>query len=226
MTHVGPEEAIAWCRDHQTWQVGYCQQYVRTSFGVGSLYGSAAEAWEHVNHKHRTENGNNCPRGVPVFWTGGSHGYGHVAVSTGNGYCWSTDAGGPGQVAKVSINGLTSRWGLNFQGWAEDINEHQVYVIPEPKKPAEGWDRVRASQVGPGKDNLDVARVKFALRKMVGNEFGMDLEGKGTNIWGDKTTEAYKAWQKRLGFSGRDANGKPGDTSMRRLARSAGFELV
>lgn len=35
--------------------------------------------------------------------------------------------------------------------------------------------------------------------------------------WGDHTTAAYQAWQQKLGYSGSDADGVPGPTSMRKL---------
>ncbi|MGI5252766.1 CHAP domain-containing protein [Actinacidiphila glaucinigra] len=49
-----------------------------------------------------------------------------------------------------------------------------------------------------------------------------DLDG----IAGPKTKAAYKAYQHRLGYSGKDADGIPGKTSATKLAKKRGFTLV
>lgn len=43
--------------------------------------------------------------------------------------------------------------------------------------------------------------------------------------WGSKTTEAYSAWQRQCGFSGNDANGTPGRTSLQRLTDSLPWSM-
>ena len=66
----------------------------------------------------------------------------------------------------------------------------------------------------PGGDD-DVRAVQRALR---GKGYGVAVDGN----FGAQTTSAYARWQRRLGFSGLDANGLPGRTSLRRL----GFTIV
>jgi len=214
MTRTG-NDAIKWARDHMRWPEGYCLQWVRTCFDVGSHFGSASDAWEGADYKHPTERGSAVPRATPCYWTGGSQGYGHIALGVGKGYCLSTDAGGAGKVAKVKIDLLTARWGLNFRGWAEDVNEVRV-KNPQAGQPAEGFDRIRISAVGPGKNNKDVHAVKKALRQKMGNEYDMNFET-FVEFWGNGTTKAYRDWQRRLGFSGRSADGVPGEYSLRKL---------
>jgi len=206
-------EAIAWARNHLRWPVGYCQMYVRTAFGLGGGFGSASAQWYGARHRHFANRGAQCPRGVPVFWTGGSRGYGHVALSTGNGMCWSTDAGGAGRVAHVSIDGLTSRWGLNFVGWTEDMNG--TYIGKGgASKPKKKWWKVKfaidLSEVRPGKRNWGVRRVQRALRKKGYNQ-------KVTGYYGDQTRDNVRRFQRRIGFRGNDADGRIGKTSARRL---------
>jgi hypothetical protein len=216
-------EAIAWARDHMTWEPGYCLQWVRSSFDVGSLYPDANTAWRNANRKHRTEYGVHCPRGVPIWWTGGSHGYGHVALSLGDGWCLSTDAGGSGKVAKVRISDLTRRWGLNFQGWTEDINGVRVFT-PKPPPPAAGWERVRIRAVGPGRpDSKDQEVVKRRIaQKMGAKKYSLDMDAKDVDSWGPALTTAYRAWQERLGLPDRYCDGRPGEYSLRKL----GLEVV
>jgi len=44
--------------------------------------------------------------------------------------------------------------------------------------------------------------------------------------YGTKTVEAYAAWQRRLGYSGSDADGIPGTVSLSKLAKKYGFTVV
>ncbi len=100
---------------------GYCLQWCRQKAGINSKYGDAATAWRNTNDRY--PGSKNAPRGSMVYWTGGSHGYGHIAVSVGNGKVRSTDAGGKGKVATVSIDWVQNNWGLPYAGWAWDVNE-------------------------------------------------------------------------------------------------------
>lgn len=100
---------------------GYCQQQTRMWSGINSLYPDASTAWRNTNDRHPGDR--NPPRGAHVFWTGGSKGYGHVAMSLGGGRVRSTDAGGAGRVATVDLGWVESAWGLPYAGWAWDNNE-------------------------------------------------------------------------------------------------------
>jgi hypothetical protein len=208
-------EPIAWARENMSWPQGYCLQWVRNCFGVAARYYDAAEAWDQAERKHRTNKGRHCPRNVPVWWTGGSSGHGHVALSVGGGYCISTDAAGPGRNAKVRIDDLTTQWGLNFRGWSEDINGVRVYDS-KPSKPAKGWERVKLSAIGPKQRNRDVEVVKRRLHAKFGDKYDLDMD-EFKDYWGEHMTEAYQAWQERLGFTGKDADGRPGAQSLRKL---------
>jgi len=100
---------------------GYCQQQTRMWSGIPSRYPDASTAWRNTNDRY--PGNRNPPRGAHVFWTGGSHGYGHVAMSLGGGKVRSTDAGGAGKVATVDLGWVESAWGLPYAGWAWDNNE-------------------------------------------------------------------------------------------------------
>jgi hypothetical protein len=106
---------------------GYCQQQCRQWAGIGPKYPDAATAWRNTNDRH--PGNRKPPRGSMVFWTGGSRGYGHVAVSLGNGKVRSTDAGGRGRVATVDLAWIERNWRLPYAGWAWDNNE---VTIPHP----------------------------------------------------------------------------------------------
>lgn len=118
---------------------GMCLQVVRMWCGIGARYSDAATAWKNTNDRHPGDK-TDVPRGAAVYWTGGSKGYGHIALSLGNGKVRSTDAGGRGRVATVDIGWVERTWGQKYAGWAWDINE---VTIPHAAKDT-GWETVRA----------------------------------------------------------------------------------
>lgn len=108
------------------WPVGSCQLAVRTCYGVPSVgdfdgdgMADAEDAWKAAKDKHPTGNTESIPRGFPIFWAGGSHDNGHVAISAGNGLCWSTDIKRPGMFDLVPVARIHEQWGLTLLGWAE-----------------------------------------------------------------------------------------------------------
>lgn len=216
MAPKSPAQAIAFARKTKTFEPGFCLRFVRTAYGVDARFLSASEAWRNANFKHSVKSGMQVPRGAPVYWTGGSQGFGHIAIATGNGRCWSSDAGGSGLTGKVSIDELTKRWGINFEGWAEDVNGVRVYDAGKSQKPSSNTV-VRLKQVQPD-PREDVRQVQRALKRKLPKET-KDLAVDG--LFGAVTQEAYKKWQHRCGFRGSDADGKPGKISLQRL----GFDV-
>jgi hypothetical protein len=122
---------------------GLCLQRVRICFEVAALYSDASAAWRNAKKKHPTSDFNEIPRGVPIFWTGGPSGHGHVAIATGDGECWSTDIRRGGYFSKVPIGEIAAKWGHKFEGWTEDINGVTVYT--PPKKPVTRGPKVDAA---------------------------------------------------------------------------------
>lgn len=108
-----------------------CLKRVRTLLGIPAKYPSAIIAWTHVARADRHP-GKQPPRGVPVFWRGGK--YGHVALSDGGGWCFSTDIKRRGRLDRVRIDLVTQRWGYDYLGWTETLNGVRVYE-PERRRP-------------------------------------------------------------------------------------------
>ena len=90
-------------------------------------------------------------------------------------------------------------------------------VTPTPKKPNKV---VHMSGLVFGATNDDVKVVQSALVDLCGAKIAVN----GT--YDDKTKEAYKLWQHKLGYHGADADGIPGKKSMAELAKKYGFKLV
>jgi len=131
MVHNATETARAAERDNYN-DVGMCLQQSRIWADIGARYPDAATAWRNVNNKNRNRK---PPRGSIVWWTGGSRGFGHVAVSLGKGRVRSTDAGGAGRVATRTIGWFDRNWSsLNYAGWSWDINEVTIPHRNPPRK--------------------------------------------------------------------------------------------
>ena len=78
---------------------------------------------------------------------------------------------------------------------------------------------VTASKVKFGATNQDIKIVQSALVKIVGASITVD--GK----YGETTKDAYKKWQEKLGFKGKDADGIPGIKSLTELGNKHGFKI-
>lgn len=130
-----PAKALEWAKGEslnpsQNW-LGKCLVFSRSTYDVPAKYGSAAEAWSHTTERYGIQT--TPPAGALVWWTGGRHGYGHVVLSAGDGWCWSSDKVRAGKVDLVRISSITRDWGLTYQGWTTDINGVQVLNLPTPK---------------------------------------------------------------------------------------------
>ena len=210
-----PEAAIdvarAWSKSGHYCGVGQCLATVRQYFGISSKYGTAAASWYAANHKYRVHSGYAVPRGVPVYWTGGSHGAGHIALSVGGGMCLSTDWKRSGRIDYARIDDITRAWHLNFQGYAAEINDVVVW------KPATKLGVVSLSNLHLGRKNQDVHEVKQRLHKKGYRGFSLKSYRFGFGL-----KRAYAKYQRHLGYTGSGANGIPGRTSLKKL----GFDVI
>jgi len=154
---------------------GMCQQQTRIWSGISARYPDAATAWRNTNDRH--PGNRNPPRGAHVFWTGGSSGHGHVAMSLGGGKVRSTDAGGRGRVATVDLGWVERNWGHHYAGWAWDNNE-QTIPHSTPKPPAKDTPNPNLDAavdhlnkaISANKDDKDLVKVltkhRDALKKL------------------------------------------------------------
>lgn len=116
-----------------TWRdsVGYCLRFARTMAGAPAMGGDAHSAWEAADFKHTQ---GTPPAGTFVFWRGGAHG--HVAVSAGGGFCYTTDFRRAGRIDRVAIADIAKGWSnLAYRGWTEDVNGVRVTGIDFPPTP-------------------------------------------------------------------------------------------
>lgn len=69
---------------------------------------------------------------------------------------------------------------------------------------------VKLHKLNPGDKSWSVVRVRRRLRKR-------GIKNKRSRVMNKEFREAYSKWQKRLGYKGEDANGIPGQISLRKL---------
>lgn len=124
-------------------KAGMCQQWTRTMFlapSVGDVDldgdADALDAWKKERRRHPGDR--NPPRGVPLTWSGGSHG--HRAISLGNGKVRSIDVKGPGTVGTVDLEWFEENWGMKYLGWSNtisgiDIPMPEIVEKPRPNPP-------------------------------------------------------------------------------------------
>lgn len=123
-------EAPALLMHHQA--AGYCLENARYEFNIPAKYRTAWLSWQGAGGSagaNTHTNPANAPADVPVFWSGGHDGAGHVAISAGGGYCYTTDWNGQSAVwTKVKISDIAKRWGLHYLGWSETLNGVRVHA--------------------------------------------------------------------------------------------------
>lgn len=139
-----------------------CLYFVRSCFGLPSVYGKAKTAWEGAKYRHATTNADSIPAGVPVFWRTGTVNW-HIAISIGGGRCYSTDIGGKGKVGLIGIAELSRRWGATLLGWSEDLNGFRVYT--KPKTPAKPTVPPFPVGIGPGRSEPSARELQQQLQK-------------------------------------------------------------
>lgn len=100
-------------------------------------------------------------------------------------------------------------------------------AAPQPKKPSV-VQKVAAAVTPNVPKATKVVNLKELLEgqaddvQLVQSALNVKTSGK----WDAATVTAYKKWQESLGFKGKDADGKPGKTSLARLGSKSGFTVI
>lgn len=137
-------DALAWLRQPPAYaqhyaDAGMCLANTRYAFNIPARYSSAAEAAQHAE-LHPGAKAGSAPRNRPYFWSGGSHGYGHVAITDGytkvgrNLRVWTVDWPSPvlgrrdGKWRRVRADKISKVWGLKPLGWSDSLNGVKIDV--------------------------------------------------------------------------------------------------
>lgn len=193
--------AVARARQYTRYTHGMCLNFVSNVltggrmlqyYGVTSNVSYALQAYRAAKHVHTDRK---PPAGVPVYFTAGANGYGHIAISVGGGRIRSTDwpystrRGTLAPVGECTIEELERKWGRKYLGWSEDF-----YGIYLP-----GFPRVapRVLVPYPGhphsdnrKDDKHVEQIQKRLKQLG------KYTGKIDGSFGPKTKAAVIAFQR------------------------------
>jgi len=121
MTAKSGHEAHLNGDDVHTYPPGYCQKFVRLEcWEVGSLYGSAIDAWNGSTKKHKGDR--DAPEGAPLYYSGGNYGHAVINQKANSRRMRSTDSPSSGQVNDADLSWPESAWGYTYLGWTGDIN--------------------------------------------------------------------------------------------------------
>jgi hypothetical protein len=191
MTPRSVEARIAYMKAHPPGRVGRCAETVWKSLNVPPIgAASAAIAVGKVRAAGKLHTSHNPPRGAIVLWTGGSHGYGHAALSLGNGRILTTDPPGhAGGVGETALNMPEVRWGHHYAGWTTwwGVNLPGTATVP-PAAPSQ--PKVSLSNLRYGTRHADVKVLQRALHVSPVSGF-----------YGDLTDRAVRAHQARQGWT-------------------------
>lgn len=180
---------------------GLCLMYTRTWLEIPSRDASAAAAWHAIPNEFKHHGDRNPPGAAPVFWLGGSQGFGHIGLSmnpTRNTFR-GTDMPSSGRVSTQPLAWVDVNWGASqdYAGWAEMLNG---VVIPYLAKGTLNWrasGNVFVEKLEKGQMHSDsVARLRYRLD----NHPDMPRThqpGKGSG-YGPEVVDAVRYWQRNV----------------------------
>lgn len=201
-------------RDWYMW----CLKFVRTSWGIPATgIKDANAAWRMAKDKHP---GNaNPPAGAPVYWAVGK--FGHIAISDGTGHVYSNDILRKGKIDRVPISLIARKWKAKYLGWSSDYCGRPLPLAPTkaPETPTTK-PATKGSEPFPGETffkNQPNSPIITAMGKRLVTE-GCSEYAKGPGPrWGEADRKSYAKWQRKLGYTGKAADGWPGKTSWDKL---------
>jgi hypothetical protein len=185
--------AIDNANGQSTCDPGYCLKNVRTWLGIGSREADAADAWRTAIGKHPDDK--HPPKGAPVFWTGGSSGHGHIALTKAD-KMRSTDIPSAGRVGNDDGRWPREHWGLTYVGWAEGFNG---VAIPYLGQPWQASGDVWVDKLVEGTQDSDsVARLCYRLIHHPDMP-GSHRPPSQVRNYGQEIVEAVRYWQRNIG---------------------------
>lgn len=147
MTKYAPRTstaAVKWAKSKVGHSIytGMCQAFTVTAFGTGGVGdfdgdrdADAVDGWKAATkrvHAKDIKDFTKIPAGVALYWSGGSRGFGHAAVSIGGGQMVTTDRSS-GRVGIAPIKGWWSG-SHHFLGYV--LVEGNGHTLTDPPKPA------------------------------------------------------------------------------------------
>ena len=141
----------------------WCLAVAQKTFNVAPFAANAQIAWNWNNTKHQDRN---LPDGcfVPIWWTGGTGNYGHVAVAKRSGnriQVWSSPYRHKpffdyfeGEL-NATIDNISRIYGVTYAGWTETMNTTRVVEWVQDKTNEEIAAEVWQHKWGNGQDRIN-----------------------------------------------------------------------
>lgn len=154
------------------------------------------------------------PAGAIAYYGRPDQGSGHAAFVVEGGRVWSTDILRPGRVDRVDWDVFVPEWGLAYRGWIDTCPAGPLPVQPGGDLASYRQDRrVYRSKMRFGQADSDsVWNLQLALIST-----GLPFWDGPTGSYGRWTRRSCREFQRRLGFSGADADGIAGPLTVVRL---------
>lgn len=217
---------------------GYCQMFVHDCYGVGGGYASAIAQWHGApaDHKHIGGDPDTAPVGsLLCFVRSNGTGFGHIMLAAndfpnGTAGAWSNDLVRTGKIDKVARTAPITEWGHKYLGYIWTVNGVEI-VLPHPKpkaRPVVHLDSILASAHkdphGPQGHQTAPAQVKRVEQALLAEGL-LAARYANDGSFGTTAVEAYRKWQEREGYHGKDADGMPGLSTLRALGKRHGFDV-
>lgn len=160
MTRTG-DEAISYARSRVGGTMaasGYCLQFVRQCFDVGSYYASAIDAWNGAPDKHPGDR--DPPPAVPLFFATPSA-YDHVTFCAAQGGAEIISTFNADIRSFGSISSIEANFTGTYLGWTESINGVVIWngggsvgpiPVPPEEHDEEGFPVQHLMQIDPNVD--------------------------------------------------------------------------
>lgn len=141
---------------------GFCQAFVRSCYGINSLFGSAWAQWNGADPEDRHPGGNpaDAPLGAALCFKG-SGPFGHIDLAArpfprGAAGAWSNDLVRHGQIDKVLRTDPTTHWGQRYLGWLSAVNDVDL-PLSDPRKRARPRQAKRYAAIETAMRNLEAS---------------------------------------------------------------------
>lgn len=186
-------QALQNAKDTTSWAVGMCDNFVANMYGyTNSGYDSASVQWATMPANVKHPGDNNPPQGALVFWGGG---YGHVAISDGQGGIYSTDIPSAGTVSHVAGDYPSRVWGKPYLGWSEPYFSGQADTTSGAGSPISGV--TPTGSVSPAFDPLNpLGSAESDIMGAITSGMGSGFKGMITQVFAGLGTSLlkYSVW--------------------------------
>ena len=203
-------------QQHRSGSAGWlnlCQMFSRQCVGAPPFGTSARQAFNGTDAEARHQS-SPPPPGSIAYYGFKDRGAGHAVFAVNGGFVWSNDILRRGHIDRVRWDVFQSRWKLPYRGWISACPAGELPVQRGHDKPAyRQGKKVYQSRMRLEQDDSDsVWNLQVALIAR-----GFEFENGPTGYYGNHTRRCVAAFQRRRGWTGSDADGLAGPSTIDKL---------